>query len=348
MSRHQILRVPFLSSIKAPLTFYVKVGYVSQRFFKSSFLSVKMFFETNTFPLVPQDLPKLSSIASFFGAELRSVCLSIVKSSVVEDILEFTSIVTHLKAEDSSFLPHLLDHSSSIFLSRLRVLDVISKPPGDTFTSFCNSLMVNTTVLELLIDISDVSSNELFSFKKVFWSNNTLKKLTLSSKCIPRSLYEECQILFQQVSTHSTLELIDLSNFDLKTEISNVIVTFLQSISIRSVVFPKNCNLDSSISGSLNNNSSLRDLTFSKYRDMSELFVTSLMSHSKFKKLTFLGTRSMYIISKGIESNTSVLELSLFPHSEYETSIDKYQVESLSSMLQRNTTLLVLNLQVFS
>ncbi|KAL0242412.1 hypothetical protein GEMRC1_004975 [Eukaryota sp. GEM-RC1] len=52
-----------------------QVGYVSNHFLDSSFQAVKVYFEVRTFHANLHDIPKLPSLASFFGADLQSVFL---------------------------------------------------------------------------------------------------------------------------------------------------------------------------------------------------------------------------------------------------------------------------------
>ncbi|KAL0229278.1 hypothetical protein GEMRC1_013897 [Eukaryota sp. GEM-RC1] len=56
--------------------FFKKVGYVSDRFLEFSISSVKVFLQLSTIPLNVQHLHSVSSINSFFGADVRSVSLN--------------------------------------------------------------------------------------------------------------------------------------------------------------------------------------------------------------------------------------------------------------------------------
>ncbi|KAL0244850.1 hypothetical protein GEMRC1_008932 [Eukaryota sp. GEM-RC1] len=202
------------------------VGYVSHRFFESFVSAVKIFVETNTFDVAPVCLPLLSSIASLFGAKIQSV----------KRHFEYP-FITSLKAEISSFLPHLLDCSSSFYLSRLRRLDitigdayarvqlrcfpvirhdeVTNKTHTDAFNSFCKSLMNNTTVTELTININCLKSCDFNSFAEVFGSNKTLKALCLCFKVSPK--YEESLLLYNSIAINSGIEKIDLTKLSLNS-----------------------------------------------------------------------------------------------------------------------------------
>ncbi|KAL0242932.1 hypothetical protein GEMRC1_005495 [Eukaryota sp. GEM-RC1] len=64
-----------LRTLKTVLpTFFSQVGYVSHYFFESVFLATKMFFLRNTFHVIPENLPQLFSIASFFQSRC-TICI---------------------------------------------------------------------------------------------------------------------------------------------------------------------------------------------------------------------------------------------------------------------------------
>ncbi|KAL0239575.1 hypothetical protein GEMRC1_009683 [Eukaryota sp. GEM-RC1] len=68
---------PFLRLTKELLFFFENLGYVSQRFFDSTYPSLQVFFETNTFPIASEQLSQLLSLASFIGANVRSLFLHV-------------------------------------------------------------------------------------------------------------------------------------------------------------------------------------------------------------------------------------------------------------------------------
>ncbi|KAL0238535.1 hypothetical protein GEMRC1_013008 [Eukaryota sp. GEM-RC1] len=66
--------------------FFKKLGWVSHYFFESALLAVKVFLQTNTFHIIPKDLPQLCSLTSFFGAEVKSVFFHISGSLTVDEL----------------------------------------------------------------------------------------------------------------------------------------------------------------------------------------------------------------------------------------------------------------------
>ncbi|KAL0228977.1 hypothetical protein GEMRC1_013597 [Eukaryota sp. GEM-RC1] len=106
------------------LTFLKKVGYVSHRFFDSALLSTKVFLQTNTFHVVPKDLPQLFSFASFFGVDLQSVFLHVDGPFIIEEFLSYSHVISGLELklrhhDDVEFL-----NKSSVFFPRLKQLHV--------------------------------------------------------------------------------------------------------------------------------------------------------------------------------------------------------------------------------
>ncbi|KAL0239832.1 hypothetical protein GEMRC1_009940 [Eukaryota sp. GEM-RC1] len=264
---------------RSPRRFYKKL--------RSSFLkvgcrpAVKMFFEANTVPVDSKDLDLLTSFASLFGATIRSVRLYVDEYSVVEDILEFTCIITHLNAADSSFIHHLVDRSSSHFFPRLRVLEVTKKPYDDSFISLCKSLRLNTTVSEFNLNIISLSSLDTVSLADVFCLNNTLEKVSLASNSLLKDA--DCLTLFTAISSNSIIKIVDLSGLRIRN--SSVISPLLTSSSLRIVDFPRNCRLDSTLINGLKNNSYLREVSILDTVFNINDIVNVLISNRFLKKL---------------------------------------------------------------
>ncbi|KAL0251039.1 hypothetical protein GEMRC1_000253 [Eukaryota sp. GEM-RC1] len=177
--------------------------------------------------------------------------------TLLKDLGKCTSVITHLESYDCCELQHFLDPSSSDFLSRLRVLEVTKKVfrYNDTFTSFCKCLMVNTTVVDFIISIGSLWSAEAAPLAEVFSLNKTLRTICLKSSNIQD---RESLILFTAISNNSVISKIDLTNLGLQS--SNVLLPLLKRSTLRSVMFPLNCRLDSTIINGLRVNSNIQEV----------------------------------------------------------------------------------------
>ncbi|KAL0244204.1 hypothetical protein GEMRC1_008289 [Eukaryota sp. GEM-RC1] len=260
--------------------FVKEVGYVSHNFFESSLSAIQLFFNTVTISGSPEILPLISSIASHFGAKIQSLSLVLYDSAIQKkDVPEFPNMVTSLETENSSLVQHLLDSTSSFYLSRLNCLDisiesnndsdweegtfgvigdddVTNKTHTDAFNSFCKSLMNNTTITELKIYINCLKSCDFNSFAEVFGSNKTLKALCLCFKVSPKD--EESLLLYNSIAINSCIEKIDL--FQVRIQNPTVLAPLFNSSSLKSITFPRYCSLTSSEFKGLLNNSSLEEL----------------------------------------------------------------------------------------
>ncbi|KAL0251957.1 hypothetical protein GEMRC1_001169 [Eukaryota sp. GEM-RC1] len=324
------------------ISFFQTVGYVSNRFIESSSLAVKVFFETFSRPVMMHQLPQLCYMASIFKAKVHSVCVTVDNRTLVKDIGEFTSIITHLKSHDGCcLLHHFLDPSSSDFLPRLRVLEVTNKLSNDLFTFFCKSLTVNNTVVEFHLGIDSFTSAEAASLAEVFSLNNTLRTICLTSS---NSLQdEESLIIFTAISNNFVISKIDLTNLRIKS--SNVLLPLLKSSSLRSVKFPLNCRLDSFVFDVLKINSNIREVVIQNCKFDSQDLAEVLKCNTSLKKLEIGGPLTISLC-KSLETNTSLLEFVVhnsnwFPNG---SPINDQIPQSLSELLRRNTGLAVLNI----
>ncbi|KAL0243332.1 hypothetical protein GEMRC1_005893 [Eukaryota sp. GEM-RC1] len=80
-------------------TFFEQAGYVSSHFLDSSFQALKVYFVVHTFRAHCYVIPKLVSLASFFGADLQSVFLDVYGIFEIEKFLNYSGIITGLRIE---------------------------------------------------------------------------------------------------------------------------------------------------------------------------------------------------------------------------------------------------------
>ncbi|KAL0239622.1 hypothetical protein GEMRC1_009730 [Eukaryota sp. GEM-RC1] len=149
---HHSLRRPLHCFMEDLLKYFQKVGYVSPRFFESVHLATKVFFQRNTFHVNPKDLPQLSSAASFFGAEPKSIFLHIQWTFKAGEFLNYSPSISGLELHlryhnDLEFL-----NKSSLYFPRLKQLHVCVH--GSIYVAFIELLKDNATLTSI-----DLNSN---------------------------------------------------------------------------------------------------------------------------------------------------------------------------------------------
>ncbi|KAL0228895.1 hypothetical protein GEMRC1_013515 [Eukaryota sp. GEM-RC1] len=342
--------------------FFKKVGNVSDRFLEFSMSAVKVFLQSSTIPLNGQHLYTLSSINSFFGVDVRSVSLNIKFDqyggcgSQMDTILGFKSICTHLDCTNNNIrnliddiwfplneyfaqLSRLVDTSSEFFLPHLRSFKFVagSRSSTETFTLLCKSLMTNTTLLELYIEYYELTDSEVTTLAEVFSSNNTLKKISLS--CI-WGINDAYLVLFNALSKNSVIESLSTGGENL----SNLLPLF-KSSSLKKLSFPTTLT-----------NLTLTELIFKNADIGGEVLAEIVNCCTGLRKLVLESKeRSRYSqqrsdnaflpLFKSLEVNTCLLELQVI-NSQSRKSLTDDEVQVLSKMLENNTTLLALNLDL--
>ncbi|KAL0243033.1 hypothetical protein GEMRC1_005596 [Eukaryota sp. GEM-RC1] len=112
-----------------------------------------MYFEVHTFHTDLEHLPKLISLASFFGADLQSVFLYTYGTLEIEKFLNYSGLITGLRIElsEPSDL-EFLNNSSSLF-PRLKQLEVSVLQRTSVSILLIEALKTNTTITS--IDLLD-------------------------------------------------------------------------------------------------------------------------------------------------------------------------------------------------
>ncbi|KAL0239825.1 hypothetical protein GEMRC1_009933 [Eukaryota sp. GEM-RC1] len=186
-------------------TFLKKVGYVSHHFFESALLATKVFFQTNTFSVVPKELPQLCSFASFFGAEVQSVFLYADGTSIVEEFLNYSNVISglELKLENHSDLEFL--SKSSLFFPRLKQLHV--GVPSSISMAFIELLKVNNTVTRVNLWDSAIGDEGVEALAEVLKVNSTISDIFLWNNSIGD---EGVRALTDALKINNTVTSIDL------------------------------------------------------------------------------------------------------------------------------------------
>ncbi|KAL0251849.1 hypothetical protein GEMRC1_001061 [Eukaryota sp. GEM-RC1] len=353
MQHHQ--PPPVKSLLETLFSFFKKVGYTSQRFWESAFLAIKVFFERNTVSISSKDLVLVGLFSLLFKVDVRYLFLFIDKSFRLQDIVDHSSRISHAKiflnrrhlspvrfrgySQNNNYILHLLlDPSSPFVLPLLRRLDLVFDYSQGTFHSCCTSLMTNNTIIELSIEVKSLTSSGATSLAEVFSSNNTLKKLTLTSSSSLGN--EESLILFTSISNNSVIEILNLTGIQI--EDPAVLEPLLTSSSLKYICFPSRCFIDSSVCNGLKNSSLLKTVTFNDSVVSGKELAQVLHTPNSLRKLELQNCNvCLSPVFDSLQLNTSVVELVI---SNSSASLNNKDFESLAKMLQINTCLLSINL----
>ncbi|KAL0239727.1 hypothetical protein GEMRC1_009835 [Eukaryota sp. GEM-RC1] len=176
-------RFPSFFSLEVELSsFFEIVGYVSHHFFESSLLSIKVFFQINTLPVVSEELPQLCSIASFFGAEVQSVFLYVDGNFQVDEFRKYAHLISGLRFNFQSDNDLEFLNKSSFFFPNLKQFHVRSH----RFISMAliELLKVNTTVTNLNLNGNRIGDEGARALAEVLKVNNTITSVDLGGNRI--------------------------------------------------------------------------------------------------------------------------------------------------------------------
>ncbi|KAL0246355.1 hypothetical protein GEMRC1_007567 [Eukaryota sp. GEM-RC1] len=321
---------------------FEKVGYVSKRFFESTFLAAHLFFESNTFPVVSRDIPLLSSIAALFAANIRSIFLIDGRKFKVEDLSYSFSSISGLSLRlhhDCTIQFDFMIHSCPLHLLHLKKVDVLVYPMA-SLSFFSKALSLNHTIRELNVYFYYFSFADSTAFEEVFSSNTTLTNVTISySPLFPsdRLVDDEFRLLCIALEKSTVIELVDFSGFSVAD--SNNLISLLKSRSIRRFKCPIAPFVHSTVFTALNA-SFIRELSFRNTNFSVEDLCDYLKFNLYLKKLEISECAvSFQSFFKFLESNSSLSELIL---NKCKKSLN--ESHSFVQMLQYNQGLLVLNL----
>ncbi|KAL0240088.1 hypothetical protein GEMRC1_010195 [Eukaryota sp. GEM-RC1] len=335
------------------------VAFLSKRFHDSFSPSLKKFFETHTFPVTCQTLPRLFSLASFFGAMLRSVNLKVFYDCRLHHVAPFSPIIHGLERvnhytdimpqADPQFFYHplLLPHLRRLSFTTSRLDRVIHR-----------SIMESGNIEEL-----DLTLNPRLLVNVFLKGKCSLRKIKITSqKVSDLKLYR----LFTVISKSTTIEVVDLENVSTNDLIGDLIddslsyaigpppkaftafAPLLNSPSLKNLILPR-CRIDSGLFRPLQNNLILTELNLLNIDLIADDIAEVLKFNTALKKLLLqLTPSSISPIFKSLEFNNSLVDLVIHSDRRYRESYRKTfveeEVQSLIGMVQKNTGLLVLSL----
>ncbi|KAL0239600.1 hypothetical protein GEMRC1_009708 [Eukaryota sp. GEM-RC1] len=205
-------------------TFFAKVGYVSHHFFESALLAIKVFLQTNTFHVEPEDLPQLCSFASFFGAEIQSVFVHINGIFKAEEFLCFSHVISGLefKLRNHNDLEFL--NKSSLFFPRLKELHVDAC--ASITMLLMESLKVNTSVTSINLVDNSMGAEGAKALGEMLKVNTTVKCVNLERNFIGAE--GTCAIV-EALTLNSTVNSINMSINFIRDEGTTVLVEALKA-----------------------------------------------------------------------------------------------------------------------
>ncbi|KAL0244887.1 hypothetical protein GEMRC1_008969 [Eukaryota sp. GEM-RC1] len=237
-------------------TFFSKSGYVSQCFFKSATIAVRVFLERHTLPGEPEDFSLLSKVAQYFGAELSSVYLS--DDCNPQDLIPYKSLVTSLRFSRTIDTDFLLS-SSTLFFPRLKQL-MLEVADEDLLTLVCTKLQSNTTVVELSLFLYEECPSLSTNLKKLISAKTAIEKISIpiydgSHTSVDHQTFEK---LCSCIANNSHLREIDFSG--IVVDVLSAIKHLFNSRSIQKLHLPRYDDDHCHVSFEKNISSSLREL----------------------------------------------------------------------------------------
>ncbi|KAL0248323.1 hypothetical protein GEMRC1_003559 [Eukaryota sp. GEM-RC1] len=325
------------------MPFIETVGFISQRFLQTIFPAIKVFLESNTIPLVSSVMEQFCLLSSGINARTSSVRLFVrgldSQFTINSAILNYSSKITCIVV-DSCAKVDFLDRSSPYFLPNLKYLE-INVSPYDNFDSFCKSLMTNSTVEELQMNVDCMSGVSVRTLAEVFVVNSNFRKVTLWSRNHQDSSVatDESRILINALASNRVIQAIDLSR--LSPNDSTIIIPLLNNSTLKNLSFPSFA-LRNDVFLAIGNNSTLKSITLNKNSFDSNNLAEVLKSNTVIRKLELRECVCELIpIFKSLQSNTSLLQLSI---RDTETTLYDEEVRSIVSLLQENATLVVVDI----
>ncbi|KAL0242539.1 hypothetical protein GEMRC1_005102 [Eukaryota sp. GEM-RC1] len=200
---------PQLAALKTALpAFFGQIGYVSNHFLDSSFQAVKVYFQLHTFHTDLEHLPKLISLASFFGADQQSVFLHADGTCEIEKFLSYSDIITGLRIElrKPSDL-ELLNNSSSSF-PRLKQLEVkVVRQRISVSMLLIEALKVNSSVTSVDLSGKSIGDEGATALAEVLKVNSSVTSVDLSYNSIGD---EGARVLAEALKVNTSVTTVDM------------------------------------------------------------------------------------------------------------------------------------------
>ncbi|KAL0238463.1 hypothetical protein GEMRC1_012936 [Eukaryota sp. GEM-RC1] len=289
-------------------TLFEKVGYVSQRFFDSTFAAMKFFFESNRFPITPQDLPIHYSLASLFKAEVESFYVWEKNSLNLIELAPYCNSIIGVtcgakKDDDLDFL----NCSSTFYFSRLKELDLCLDNVS-LCTKLSEVLKINSTLTTLSLARNSVGDKGVVALAEGLKVNSTITDINF--EVIPCSE----QFDFEMISIQGAKALAEV--LKVNSTISRLGLS-LNAINDEAAII---------LANALKRNSSLTSLA-------EVLKVNSTISRLGLS-LNAINDEAAIILANALKRNSSLTSIDL-----YYNCIASTDAIALFEMLRENSTL---------
>ncbi|KAL0237704.1 hypothetical protein GEMRC1_012178 [Eukaryota sp. GEM-RC1] len=306
--------------IKAIPTFFKKVGYVSYRFFESSSLAVTVLIQTHTFPVVLDDLLQLYSVASLFGADVRSVFFHVFDEFKAEDFLCYSHIISGLELKLKNYNDLEFLNKSSLFFPRLKQLHV-QVEPSISITSLIERLRVNTAVTRVVLAKNSIGAEGARALADLLKVNTTITSVNLNDNSIGD---EGVQVLSEALKMNHTLISIDLAENFIGAEGASALADALKvaRINLSSVSLNDNSIGDEGVQ------------VLSEALKINHTLVSIVLSEN------FIGAEGASALADALKVNTTVTSIKL-----YNNSIGDRGIIALSEALKVNSTIKTIDLE---
>ncbi|KAL0240139.1 hypothetical protein GEMRC1_010246 [Eukaryota sp. GEM-RC1] len=299
------------------LPVFKKVAYLSHHFLESALLATKVFFKTNIFHTIPEDLPQLCSFASFFEANIQSVFLHVSGSFDVEEFLSYSPIISGLELvltnhNDLEFL----SNSSSYFplLNQLHV-----SVDRSISVSFIELLTENTSITSINLKDNSIGHEGVRALAEALKVNTTVTSIDLSKNFIGD---EGARILADVLKINTTISNINLGDNSIGVEGARALAEVLKvNTEVSSINLCKNsvgAGGASALAEALKVNVTVKSINLWK---------------------NSIGAEGFEALSEALKFNTSVKDINLFNN-----SIGAAAVRVFADALKVNTTITNINL----
>ncbi|KAL0242759.1 hypothetical protein GEMRC1_005322 [Eukaryota sp. GEM-RC1] len=231
---------PQLTALKTALpAFFGQAGYVSNHFLDSSFQAVQVFFQIHTFHADLKHVPKLLSLASFFGADLPSVFLHVYSTLEIEKFLNYSGIITGLRIElREPFDLEFLNNTCSLF-PRLKQLEVEVKDHTSVSMSLIEALKTNTTITSINLSFNSIGDEGARALAEALKVNHSVPSVDLMNNSIGD---EGARALAEALKVNDSVTSIDLEYNSIGAEGARALASALKvNASVTSINLGRNC-----------------------------------------------------------------------------------------------------------
>ncbi|KAL0250971.1 hypothetical protein GEMRC1_000185 [Eukaryota sp. GEM-RC1] len=215
LSHSSNLKTPLFLCLQHLLSpFFMNVGYVSVRFFDSTCLAVNVFFQTNTFSVVSQDLPLLCSFGSLFGAEVQSAFVHRDGIFNFEELFNYSNLITGMDVEVRNQNDLQFISKSSIIFPNLKQI-IVHRVDYSVYLQLFKLLKENIPITSMSLNGNSIGDEGARVLAEALKVNTTLTNIDLGENSIGN---EGAKALADALTVNTTVRRIELWNNDFGNE----------------------------------------------------------------------------------------------------------------------------------